>query len=215
MPRGGYRPGAKRPVGTGKFKEPTQTMRVPVSAVTEIQSYLEQRMQQRIRYVDVTPTEAARFDMEMLLPANDVEPIHRPLFSSRIAAGFPSPADDHIADWLDLSTYLVSDKPATFYLRVIGLSMIDEDIRPNDLLIVNKGLEPQDGDIVIAVLDGELTVKELEIARGKVRLIPANPDFAPVEVREDQQLMVWGVVTAQIREHVRGSKRLTKRKSRE
>lgn len=215
MPRGGYRPGAKRPVGTGKFKEPTQTMRVPVSAVTEIQSYLEQRMQQRIRYVDVTPTEAARFDMEMLLPANDVEPLHRPLFSSRIAAGFPSPADDHIADWLDLSTYLVSDKPATFYLRVIGLSMIDEDIRPNDLLIVNKGLEPQDGDIVIAVLDGELTVKELEIARGKVRLIPANPDFAPVEVREDQQLMVWGVVTAQIREHVRGSKRLTKRKSRE
>lgn len=215
MPRGGYRPGAKRPVGTGKFKEPTQTMRVPVSAVTDIQSYLEQRMQQRIRYVDVTPTEAARFDMEMLLPANDVEPIHRPLFSSRIAAGFPSPADDHIADWLDLSTYLVSDKPATFYLRVIGLSMIDEDIRPNDLLIVNKGLEPQDGDIVIAVLDGELTVKELEIARGKVRLIPANPDFAPVEVREDQQLMVWGVVTAQIREHVRGSKRLTKRKSRE
>lgn len=215
MPRGGYRPGAKRPVGTGKFKEPTQTMRVPVSALTEIQTYLEQRMQQRIRFVDVTPAEVARFDTQLLLPANDVEPIHRPLFSSRIAAGFASPADDHIADWLDLSSYLVSDKPATFYLRVIGLSMIEEDIRPNDLLIVNKGLEPQDGDIVIAVLDGELTVKELELTPGRVRLIPANPDFAPIEIKEGQQLLVWGVVTAQIREHVRGSKRLTKRKSRE
>lgn len=138
-----------------------------------------------------------------------VEPLRlkRPLFCSRVAAGFPSPADDYIEAWLDLNSLLITDKPATFFLRVKGESMIDEGIRPGDLLIVDKGIQAQSGDIVIAVVDNELTVKELEIAsNGRIRLLPANRDLSPIELGDSQQLMIWGVVTATVHQFSRSRK---------
>lgn len=193
-----------RPAGTTKFGEPTIPKRIPVSAVAEIDEFLRRRSQHSIRVVHA----AAQGDLEVLHPAevSSAADCARPLFGSSIAAGFPSPADDYIEEWLDLNNLLITDKPATFFVRVKGESMIEEGIRPGDLLVVDKGMEPQSGDIVIAVIDNELTVKELEMVQGRIRLLPANRELQPIELQEGQQLLVWGVVTAAVHQFTRARK---------
>ena len=96
---------------------------------------------------------------------------------------------------LDLNQHLVKHPAATVFVRVTGDSMIEKGIHSGDILIVDKSLDPQDGSIVIAVLDGDLTVKELEKRNGKLRLLPANKNFEPLEVSEQQSFEIWGVVT--------------------
>ena len=123
----------------------------------------------------------------------------RPLFLSRVPAGFPSPADDYVECSLDLNEHLIEHREATFFVRVKGQSMTGAGIADGDLLVVDRSLEAGDGDIVVAVVDGELTVKRLSRRGGRVRLLAEHPGFAPIEFRDGQELTVWGVVTSIVR----------------
>ena len=123
-----------------------------------------------------------------------------PVFASRISAGFPSPADDHIEGKLDLNRHLVRRPAATFFIRAQGESMKDAGIFDGDLLVVDRGIVPRAGDIVIAVLHGELTVKRLAMTEAGSILSadnPAYPDIRPGEAGCE----LWGVVTFSIRRH--------------
>lgn len=118
-----------------------------------------------------------------------------PLFSSKVAAGFPSPADDYIEAKLDLNQYLVKRPAATFFVRVEGESMIKAGIHPDDILVVDRSVKPTHGKIVIAVLNGELTVKRLKIAGQAITLLPENDRYSPIPITEEMNFTVWGVVT--------------------
>lgn len=132
----------------------------------------------------------------MFRPVSDPVGVPRPLFASRVPAGFPSPAEDYVEGQLDLNEHLIRHREATFFVRAQGHSMIGAGIRDGDLLVVDRALTPGDGDIVIAVVDGELTVKRLELDGGQVSLQAENPCYGPIEFREGQELTVWGVVTS-------------------
>lgn len=118
-----------------------------------------------------------------------------PLYLSTVQAGFPSPAEDYIDKKLDLNEQLVRHPAATFFVRVDGDSMRDAGVASGDILVVDRAVEPRDGHIVIAALDGELTVKRLRRKNGQVLLVPENPDYAPVAVGPEASFEVWGVVT--------------------
>lgn len=121
-----------------------------------------------------------------------------PYFLSAVPAGFPSPADSYIERTLDLNTYLVKHPAATFFLRVQGESMTGAGIHDGDLLIVDRSLEPRDCAVVIACIDGDLTVKRLKKRGKNVALLPENPDFEPITLSGDTSLEIWGVVTSVI-----------------
>jgi DNA polymerase V len=118
-----------------------------------------------------------------------------PMASASVQAGFPSPADDHLERSLDLNEHLVSNPAATFFVRVQGNSMKDAGIVDGDTLIVDRSVTPKDRQIVIAMLDGEFTVKRLRKRGKRVFLEAENPEFAPIEIGENQELTIWGVVT--------------------
>jgi len=124
----------------------------------------------------------------------------RPLFLAQAPAGFPSPADDHLDRNLDLHELLIQHPAATFFVRLVGDSMQGAKLYAGDILIVDRSLEPKHNDIVIAVLDGELTVKRLFRQGGIVRLCPANPRYPIITVTPDQELLIWGVVTGSVRQ---------------
>ena len=121
-------------------------------------------------------------------------PLKLPLFSSRVAAGFASPADDHLEAELDLNEYLIAHPSETFFVRAKGDSMQQAGIFDKDLLIVDRSLTPKDNDIVIAAVAGQLTVKRLVVKLGKPWLYPANPNYKPIAIKEGSELHVWGVV---------------------
>ncbi|MDQ8038777.1 MAG: translesion error-prone DNA polymerase V autoproteolytic subunit [Rickettsiella sp.] len=119
-----------------------------------------------------------------------------PYVSSAVHAGFPSPADDFLEGHLDLNEYLVSHPSATYYVRVKGESMINAGIHDGDLLIVDRSLEPRENKVVIAVVDGQLTVKRLKKLKNKrFVLVAENPDFPFIEVNEENNVSIWGIVT--------------------
>lgn len=122
-----------------------------------------------------------------------------PLFSHSVRAGFPSPADDYIEQSLDLNEHVIQHPAATYYVRAQGDSMMRLGIHNGDLLVVDRALEPVDGDIVIAALDGELTCKILDMKRR--RLLSGNDLFPPIELAEDTELVIEGVITHSIRYH--------------
>jgi len=184
---GGRRPGAGRKPMSGKFGEPTTVMRVPESDKTAVVDFLQARRKLRA----LNPASMDRVS----LPAADPTPLRLPLFGNRIAAGFPSPAEDYIEDRIDLNERLVKNPPATFLVRVKGNSMTGAGIFEGDTMVVDRSLEAASGSVVVAVVDGELTVKRLSIRRGKVRLLAENPEFTPIEFKDGQELVVWGVVT--------------------
>jgi DNA polymerase V len=124
--------------------------------------------------------------------------VELPLYLAIIPAGFPSPADDYIDKKLDLNEFLVRHPAATFFVRVTGDSMIDAGIHSGDVLIVDRALEPDDNRIVIAALNGELTVKRIIKECGRLYLMPENIHFSPIEVTSEMQLDIWGVVTSVI-----------------
>lgn len=185
MPRGGARPGAGRKLGSGRWGEPTRVIRLPVSHIPRIQGWLE------------APPLGP--DLVGLEPARPGTPLSRPLFSSRVPAGFPSPAEEYAEGALDLNHYLIPHRETTFYVRVKGLSMTGAGILDGDLLVVDRSREPRHGDIVLAVIDNELTVKELD-QRGPVPTLKSHhPDFAPIALRSAQELLIWGVVVGVVR----------------
>jgi DNA polymerase V len=113
-----------------------------------------------------------------------------------IPAGFPSPASDYLEDVIDLNSHIIEHPSATYYFRVEGESMIGAHIPPNSLLVVDRALKPKSGSIVVAVVDGEFTVKRLEKGLHYLRLLPENPKFKPIEIVEGMQCEIWGVVKA-------------------
>jgi DNA polymerase V len=119
----------------------------------------------------------------------------RPLFSARVPAGFPSPADDHVDRALDLHELCVRNPAATYFVRVEGHSMVEAGIHDGDVLVVDRSVPPADGRVVVAVLNGELTVKRLRVRGREVWLAPENALFAPVTVTPEMDFEVWGVVT--------------------
>jgi len=112
-----------------------------------------------------------------------------------VSAGFPSPAEDYIEGKLDLNKYLVKHPAATFFVKVTGNSMIDAGIHDKDMLIVDRSIKPVDKKVVIAVVNGELTVRRIRVTKGKILLMPENRDYKPLQVEEEMGFEVWGVVT--------------------
>ncbi|WP_233579848.1 LexA family protein [Legionella septentrionalis] len=164
---GGKRAGAGRPRGSNPYGESTKPIRVPVSKVSEIKRLLNDNF----------------LSLEL------------PLYSNKVSAGFPSPADDYIECRLDLNNHLIQHPAATFFVRASGDSMIDAGIHSNDMLIVDRSLKPTHGKIVIAAINGELTVKRLSIQEGRVQLLPANKKYLPIDITDEQDMVIWGVVT--------------------
>ncbi|WP_367122700.1 LexA family protein [Sulfurivirga sp.] len=185
---GGARPGAGRRRGSGRYGEPTRVMRVPASKVETVRRFLD-RLHGR---------EAA----EVTARAHPApEPVAFPFYAASVAAGFPSPAEDYEEPALDLNEHLVQHREATFFVRAQGHSMTGAGIHDGDLLVVDRALEARDGDIVIAVVDGALTVKRLRREGGRTWLQAENPDYADIVPGEAQQLELWGVVTAVIHQY--------------
>lgn len=122
-----------------------------------------------------------------------------PLYSHGVAAGFPSPADDHKEESLSLDDHLITRPAATFMARANGDSMQGLGIFDKDLLIIDRSLEPVQGDVVVVALDGELTCKVLDRRRG--RLLSANDKYPPIPILESQDVLIEGVVKASVRYH--------------
>lgn len=173
MPKGGRRQGAGRPKGGGKFGlEEIKQIRVPTARISEVYRLLGK---------------------ESALAAF-------PLYSSKVQAGFPSPADDYIERYLDLNSEFIKHPAATFLLKAAGDSMVEVGIFCGDTLVVDRSIEPTDGKIVIAALNGELTVKRLSRKNGKVQLLPANTAYRPIDITDEVDLVIWGVVTLVLHE---------------
>ncbi|MCD2453603.1 translesion error-prone DNA polymerase V autoproteolytic subunit [Methylicorpusculum oleiharenae] len=138
------------------------------------------------------------FSDNMLIPARTLMPVALPLFSGKVAAGFPSPADDYVEKTLDLNELLVQKPAATFFVRAEGESMLGAGIHPNDILVVDRSLEPVPGRIVICALNGELTVKRLERKNEHWQLKAENPNYPDIVIFDTLELVIWGVVTTVI-----------------
>ncbi|MDO4568843.1 MAG: translesion error-prone DNA polymerase V autoproteolytic subunit [Planctomycetia bacterium] len=169
MPRGGRRKGAGRPKGTGKFGVPTKAIRVPEAMVDQIINFIHRK--------------------------GDIYP----LYGNMVPAGFPAVTEGAPAEMLDLNAWLIQNPASTFFVRATGDSMIGAGIFADDVLVVDKSVEPQNGDIVIAVLNNEFTVKRLEKTDTHVELKSENPDYPSIIIPEDTELQIWGVVKHSLR----------------
>ena len=123
-----------------------------------------------------------------------------PEFINKVAAGFPSPADDYMDRKLDLNDYLIKHPAATFYVRVKGDSMSGAGIDSGDLLLIDRAVDARSGSIVMAVVNGEFTIKRLLINSGRYMLVPENDNYETIEIKEGMQFEVWGVVKNIIKE---------------
>ena len=168
MVSGGKRKGAGRPKGQGPYGEATKPIRIPESLLDKVLNFVQHKA------------------------------YSLPLYESRVAAGFPSPADDYSDKSLDLNEYLIKHPSATYFVRVEGESMLNAGIFPNDILVVDRSIEAKDGKVVVAALNGELTVKRLSVRSSKNYLLPENDAYAPIEVTDECNFHIWGVVTSVI-----------------
>lgn len=125
-----------------------------------------------------------------------------------IRAGFPSPAQDYVGETIDLNRDLIRHPASTFYGRVVGDSMSGEGITEGDILVIDKSIEPEDGDLAVCCLDGDFTLKRIKIDRRTRRLylMPSNSAYKPIEVTSDNEFMVWGVVLYTIKSNRRRSR---------
>lgn len=165
------RGGARKGAGRPKSKEPTKVMRVPLSLIGEIQEYVA------------------------------TEGFKLPFYANTVQAGYMTATEDLVEDRIDLASMLVNKPSDTFLVKAAGESMIDAGIKDGDLLIVDRSIRPSNGKIVIAAVDGQLTVKFLILKKGKPFLMPANAEFAPIPVDPENGVLIWGVVTNSIHAH--------------
>lgn len=181
--RGGARPGAGRKKGSSEYGETTKAIRVPESMVPEVKTMLSQRKQ--------------FFEKSSVVSFPSMSPslVKIPLFSGKVAAGFPSPADDYVEKTLDLNDLLIQKPAATFFVRAEGESMLGAGIHPNDILVVDRSIDPVVGKVVICALNGELTVKRLKSIGSVIVLGAENPDYSDITVQEEIDMIFWGVVT--------------------
>jgi len=118
-----------------------------------------------------------------------------PFIPDGVSAGFPSPAADFLENNIDLNKELSENPLATFYIKVKGNSMIDAGINDNDVLVVDRSLEPQNNKIAICYIDGEFTVKRILLEKKCLYLMPENENYSPIKVTEANELIIWGIVT--------------------
>jgi DNA polymerase V len=121
-------------------------------------------------------------------------PVSLPFFNGGVSAGFPSPAEDFLENELDFNTAFIKHPSATFYAKVKGNSMKDVGISDGDIMVIDKSLEPNNGDIAVCYLDGEFTVKTILIEKDVVWLVAQNEQYDPIRVTEDNELIIWGIV---------------------
>lgn len=190
MSRGGFRQGAGRKKNSGFFKEKTVVRRIPLSIATTLDFYFESFKSRE----EPSENKLCFYDMFEVEKNN----LKLPLFSNRVAAGAPSPAEGDIESYLDLNAYLIPKPVTSFFVRVSGDSMINAGINQDDILIVDRSLQAKEGDIVIAVLNSELTVKRFSLKGGTCQLLPENPIYSPIKVTEEMDFSIWGVVTSVI-----------------
>ncbi|WP_394350905.1 LexA family protein [Flavobacterium phycosphaerae] len=117
------------------------------------------------------------------------------MFGGGIKAGFPSPAADFDETRISLDNVLVKNHEATFYAKASGTSMTGAGIDDGDIMVIDRSLEPTDGKIAVCCIDGEFTVKRIQIQKDGLFLLPENKDFQPIKVTQDNQLLIWGIVT--------------------
>lgn len=164
MPKGGKRMGSGRPKGTGKFGVETKAIRLPVSEIENVLRCVQNKF------------------------------YRLPFYQDAISAGFPNQATEEVEDTLDLNELLIRKPAATFFLRVTGNSMINAGIFDGDILIVDRSIAPISGKIVIAAINGELTVKRLFKKGDTVQLVAENDAYHPIEITAEMDLHIWGVV---------------------
>ena len=199
--RGGKRENAGRPRGQGKFGEPTEVMRIPQSQTATVKNFLEALQRKKANAESENAITEIEVD-EFFAPAISERPTLLPLFSTKVAAGFPSPADDHIEKRLDVSEFLIDHAASTFFVTIKGDSMIDVGLLPGDKVVVDRSKTPGIGDIVLAVVDREFTIKILDHGANKMpRLLPANSTgaYKPIYIRPDTQFEIFGVVIGSFR----------------
>lgn len=127
-------------------------------------------------------------------------PLRAVLLKNRVCAGFPSPAEDLGAQRIDLAQMLITHAQATYFLRASGTSMVEAGIFDKDILVVDRAIKPRHGHIVVAIVDGDFTVKQLYQRQGRTKLKAANPTFSDIVPKEGQTIEVWGVVTSCIKQ---------------
>ena len=130
-----------------------------------------------------------------LIPTIEPRTFALPLFNGKVAAGFPSPADDYVDKTLDLNELLIQKPSATFFVRAQGESMLGAGIHPNDILIVDRSIAPVPGKIVICALNGELTVKRLQFNNEQWHLKAENAAYPYIVIHEELEMVIWDVVT--------------------
>ena len=183
---GGTRQGAGRKAAYG---EPTKTVRVPQSLVPVVVGYLDA--------MKLPPGGADGACLRAIATLRAATAV--PTLGRRVRAGNPTSGDDYQEDTVDLGRHLVRDPSSTFVMKVDGWSMRDAGIADGDELVVDRGVTPEDGRIVIAEIDGELTVKRLKRTGVGWLLQASNPDFADVPIGDKNDLHIWGVVTRVLR----------------
>jgi len=193
LKHGGKRAGAGRPGNSGRFPGAALTrLQIPQALHKEVLEFA------RSRFTAMQTSAAPPRPGPIFLPQQNTQGAI-PLYSSAVRAGFPSPAEDHIAGYLDLNRLLIKDPEMTFLVRVEGDSMSGAGIDEGDILIVSRALEARHGDIVVAVVDNEFTVKRLKRERGRAWLMPENPAYPAVDLSRSESAQLWGVVTSAIK----------------
>lgn len=194
---GGKRENAGRPAGQGRYGEPTKSIRIPLSQESTVRSFLEAFEKRKT----VNEDNLSNVD-EMQMPRISDEPIRLPLYSTKVAAGLPSPADDHVENTLDISEFMIDRKDSTFFITIKGESMIDVGLMPGDKVVVDRSKSAVIGDIVLAVVDREFTIKIYDLGANKMpRLVPANSTgvYRPIYIRPETQFEIFGVVIGSFR----------------
>lgn len=186
----------RNPGGRPKGDEPTKVVRLPVSLADKVKSLANSPT------LSEWPTSRAG-GTRYYLPPLQLRRVELPLFLSRVRAGFPSPAGDHIEKRLDLNDLCVQHPEATFFVQVEGDSMSRAGINDKDMLVVDRAIDPKPGQIVVAAINNETTVKRLARRRGKYFLDPEsdNPGYTPIELTEDLECVIWGVVRYAVRKY--------------
>lgn len=174
---GGAREGAGR---KATFLEATKPVRIPLSQIESVRAFLHQQV---FPEAGIKPVQVAINPL----------PNNLPVFASGVRAGFPSPADDHAEPGLDLNQ-LIENRASTFCAWAEGDSMQDLGILDGDLMVIDRSLTPRHDDVVVADLNGSFTVKRLVQKTSGSFLMPANPDYAPIPIKPDDEVRIWGVV---------------------
>lgn len=192
-------PGGGRKIGTGTYKESTSVIRVPDSQKSVIADFLE-------AYAKRQRTNAIKDNLDVVdeftQPASELGSLSLPLYQSKVPAGLPSAADSDVESRMDPNEYLITDAKDTFFVTIQGESMIEAGLLPGDKAVVQRHKQASIGDIVLAMIDGEFTVKTLaKQPNGMPKLLPANSSgqYSPILIQTKMAFEIWGVVTGSFR----------------